>query len=216
MAILRSIKLFSIILAAAVLLSPILAQAQNAPLLKRFRVKEVGATSVRVMWKPEPGPHSYQVYVKGSWMDFDAKVQNGYWQPASRRKQHVVEGLIPGGKYTLRARAVDSEGNVVKLSKQRQTKTKFYIPKVNLRITAISANSVSVAWDADPQVKKIEVFVWEKGNYSSGSDVAALASNVSSYTASGLDSGKEYGIMVAYAIPQFRYTHSSQKYFETK
>ncbi|WP_367137364.1 PQQ-dependent sugar dehydrogenase [Saccharothrix sp. HUAS TT1] len=111
-----------------------------------LRSANVTPTSVDLAWDPatdDVGVTSYEVY------------QRGQFVKAVTGTSTTVTGLNPNGSYAFYVNAKDAAGNISQASDNAEVSTppaqadaERPTPPMGLRVTGVTANSVSLAWNA--------------------------------------------------------------------
>ena len=116
----------------------------------------------------------------------------------STETTYTDSGLTDGTKYTYRVKAINSEGVVGGWSNYSWAEAKAVPPgkPTNLRVTAVTGTSISLAWDAPPETDVVGYRIltrrpayYEKKLYAS---VSNTGSTGATWTASDLEPGVEY------------------------
>lgn len=167
---------------------------------KHLASSEQTSTSVTLTWSLSTGPLPVLQYVlhrNGATLE----------QPVSH-PPFTDSGLEPGSTYTYRIKAIDTAGNASELSAELRVSTQAeggegedLTPPRNLRATAVTAGSVSLAWD--PSIGS-EISTYHV--YRDGDEAGTTDSPATTYTDAAdvqPDTAYEYFVAAQDATGQF-------------
>lgn len=152
-----------------------------SPAVVSLSAKALSTSSINLAWSRFGAPTGYQIYSQ------DCKTLYG----TTTGDNYVVGGLNPQTAYTFKVRSYVVHGGATFFGPWKEVTATTQVAKVAMAGTSNTSKKAVLTWGANPDVGGYEIYRSDSpnGNYSK---VAVMPNTVTSYTNTGLKSGKTY------------------------
>lgn len=152
-----------------------------SPAVVSLSAKALSTSSINLAWSRFGAPTGYQIYSQ------DCKTLYG----TTTGTNYVVGGLNPQTSYTFKVRSYVVHGGATFFGPWKEVTATTQVAKVAMAGTSNTSKKAVLTWGANPDVGGYEIYRSDSpnGNYSK---VAVMPNTVTSYTNTGLKSGKTY------------------------
>ena len=125
--------------------------------VKNLMVATIGATSLKLAWDAAKGAAGYQIYM------FDPTINDFKKIATTSKNTYTVKKLAESSTYTFKVRAYHKLNGVKysTFSSEVTASTALYDVK-NFRLTSSTANSYSIAWDANDKISGFQLAKYDK------------------------------------------------------
>ncbi|MCR5145583.1 MAG: fibronectin type III domain-containing protein [Lachnospiraceae bacterium] len=157
-----------------------------SPAVVSLTAKAQSTSAINLSWTIFGKPTGYQIYSQ------DCKVLYG----TTTGNSYVVSGLNPQTSYTFKVRSYVVQGGKTTFGAWREITASTQVSKTTATgATSSSSKKATISWNASSEVGGYEIYRSEtsNGNYTK---IAVMPSSVTSYTNTGLTSGKTYYYIV--------------------
>ena len=152
-----------------------------SPAVVSLSAKALSTSSISLAWSRFGAPTGYQIYSQ------DCKTLYG----TTTGTNYVVGRLNPQTAYTFKVRSYVVHGGATSFGPWKEVTATTQVAKVAMAGTSNTSKKAVLTWGANPDVGGYEIYRSDSpnGNYAK---VAVMPNTVTSYTNTGLKSGKTY------------------------